>query len=66
MLKGTSIQGFDPKKSVSKTLRKPKEQLAKFKKVAKRSLNKEFDAITTVEVKLNGRFNVHSLIIKVF
>ena len=65
-VKGTSIQGFDPKKSVSKTLRKPKEQLAKFKKVAKRSLNKEFDAITTVEVKLNGRFNVHSLIIKVF
>ncbi len=65
-VKGTSIQGFDPKKSVSKTLRKPQEQLAKFKKVAKRSLNKEFDAITTVEVKLNGRFNVHSLIIKVF
>lgn len=65
-VKGTTIQGFDPKISVCKTLRKPLEQLATFKKVAKRSLNKEFDAITTLEVKMNGRFNPHSLIIKVF
>ena len=65
-VKGTTIQGFDPSISVQKTLRKPLEQLSTFKKVAKRSLNKEFDAITTVEVKMNGRFNTHSLIIKVF
>tara|TARA_B110000263_G_scaffold142205_1_gene123446 strand:+ start:1023 stop:2300 length:1278 start_codon:yes stop_codon:yes gene_type:complete len=65
-VKGTTIQGFDPSTSVCKTLRKPLQQLATFKKVAKRSLNKEFDAITTVEVKMNGRFNDHSLIIKVF
>ena len=65
-VKGTTIQGFNEEKSVCKTLRKPIEQLAKFKKIAKRSLNKEFDAINSVEVKMNGRFNDHSLIIKVF
>jgi methyltransferase-like protein len=65
-VKGTTIQGFDEKTSVCKTLRKPIEQLAKFKKIAKRSLNKEFTAINSVEVKMNGRFNDHSLIIKVF
>jgi hypothetical protein len=65
-VKGTTIQGFSEEKSVCKTLRKPIEQLATFKKIAKRSLNKEFDAINSVEVKMNGRFNAHSLIIKVF
>ena len=65
-VKGTTIQGFNEEKSVCKTLRKPVEQLAKFKNIAKRSLNKEFDAINSVEVKMNGRFNAHSLIIKVF
>ena len=40
-VKGTSIQGFDPKKSVSKTLRKPKEQLAKFKKLQENSFPKK-------------------------
>ena len=65
-VKGTTIIGFDEVKSVQKTLRKPIEQLPKFKKATKRSLSKEFDAINSVEIKLNGRFNEHSLIIKVF
>ena len=65
-VKGTTIQGFDPTTSVQKTLRKPIEQLPTFKKVAKRSLQKQFDAINSVEIKMNGRFNDHSLIIKVF
>jgi len=65
-VKGTTIQGFDPTTSVQKTLRKPIEQLAKFKKIAKRSFQKEFDAINSVEIKMNGRFNDQSLIIKVF
>ena len=65
-VKGTTIQGFDPTTSVQKTLRKPIEQLPTFKKVAKRSLQKQFDAINSVEVKMNGRCNVHCLIIKVF
>ena len=65
-VKGTTITGFDPLTSVQKTLRKPLAQLAMFKKVTKRALSKEFEAINSVEIKLNGRFNDHSLIIKVF
>ena len=65
-VKGTTIQGFDEKNSVHKTLRKPAEQLSKFKKITKRSLQKEFGAINSVETKMNGRFNDNSLIIKVF
>ena len=65
-VKGTTIQGFNPTTSVQKTLRKPIEQLAKFKKIAKRSFQKQFDEINSVEIKMNGRFNDHSLIIKVF
>ena len=65
-VKGTTITGFDPLTSVQKTLRKPLVQLAMFKKVTKRALSKEFDAINSVEIKMNGRFNDHSLIIKVF
>ena len=65
-VKGTTITGFDPLTSVQKTLRKPLAQLAMFKKVTKRALSKEFDAINSVEIKMNGRFNDHSLIIKVF
>ena len=65
-VKGTTIQGFNTKTSVCKTLRKPLDQLAIFKKGAKRTIIKEFDTINSVEVKMNGRFNVHSLIIKVF
>jgi hypothetical protein len=65
-VKGTTIQGFDEKNSVQKTLRKPAEQLSTFKKITKRSLQKEFGAINSVETKMNGRFNDNSLIIKVF
>lgn len=65
-VKGTTIQGFNTETSVCKTLRKPIEQLAVFKKGAKRTIIKEFDTINSVEIKMNGRFNVHSLIIKVF
>jgi len=65
-VKGTTIIGFDEETSVQKTLRKPIEQVPKFRKATKRSLPKEFEAINSVEIKLNGRFNEHSLIIKVF
>ena len=65
-VKGSTIHGFSESKSVCKTLRKPIDQLAVFKKGAKRTIIKEFDAINSVEVKMNGRCNVHCLIIKVF
>lgn len=65
-IKGTSIIGFDEVKSVQKTLRKPVEQLAEFKKVAKRSLMPKFDEIKSVATKMNGRFSDQIVIIKVF
>jgi len=65
-VKGSTIKGFSEEKSVCKTLRKPLDQLAVFKKGAKRTIIKEFDAINSVEIKMNGRCNVNCLIIKVF
>lgn len=65
-VKGTTLLGFDEKKSVQKTLRKPKDQLPEFKKIAKRSLMPKFESIKSVETKLNGRFNDQIVIIKVF
>ena len=64
--KGTTLTGFDESKSVQKTMRKPAEQVSKFKKVTKRSLQKAFDEIKSVETKMNGRFNEHTLILRVF
>jgi hypothetical protein len=64
--KGTTLLNFDESKSVQKTLRKPAEQLSPFKRIAKRSLQKEFENIKSVEIKLNGRFNEQTLILKVF
>jgi hypothetical protein len=64
--KGTTLTGFDENKSVQKTMRKPAEQVSKFKKVSKRSLQKEFDSVNSVETKMNGRFNEQTLILKVF
>lgn len=65
-IKGTSLIGFDEHKSVQKTLRKPAEQLTAFKRIARKSLQKEFDGIKSVETKMNGRFNDQTLILKVF
>ena len=64
--KGTTLIGFDEKKSVQKTMRKPAEQVPFFKKVGKRSLQKEFDSVKSVETKMNGRFNEQTLILRVF
>lgn len=64
--KGTTLIGFDEKKSVAKTMRKPAEQVSQFKKVTKRSLQKTFDEVKSVETKMNGRFNEQTLILKVF
>jgi hypothetical protein len=64
--KGTTLIGFDENKSLAKTMRKPTEQVSQFKKVTKRSLQKTFDEVKSVETKMNGRFNDQTLILKVF
>jgi hypothetical protein len=64
-VKGTSIIGFDLNKSVQKTLRKPEEQLKEFKAAGKVQLRKFLDDIKAVDIKLNGRINEDTILLKV-
>jgi hypothetical protein len=64
-VKGTSITGFDPVKSVQKTLRKPEEQLKEFKAAGKVQLRKFLEDIKAVDIKLNGRINEDTILLKV-
>jgi hypothetical protein len=64
-IKGTSITGYDPDKSVAKTLRKPEEQLKEFAKAGKVALRTFIKDIKAVEVKMNGRINEDILLLKV-
>jgi hypothetical protein len=63
-IKGTSITGFDVDKSVSKTLRKPDEQLKEFAKAGKIALRTFIKDIKAVEVKLNGRIGTETLLLR--
>lgn len=64
-VKGTSITGFDEHKSVQKTLRKPEEQLKEFKSAGKVQLRKFLDDIKAVDIKLNGRINEDTILLKI-
>jgi len=64
-VKGTSITGFDEVKSVQKTLRKPEEQLKDFKSAGKVALRKFLEDIKAVDIKLNGRINEDTILLKV-
>lgn len=63
-VKGTTLLFFDQKLSVQKTLRKPEEQLKEFKKAGKVVLRKFIDNINAVDIKLNGRLNKDTIILK--
>jgi hypothetical protein len=63
-VKSNTVVGFDPNKSVSKTLRKPAEQLKELMSGGKPSNRKQFDAVKAIEVKYNGRGNEHTVILK--
>lgn len=63
-VKGTSIIGFDENKSVMKTLRKPAEQLKAFKSAGKVQLRKFLDDINAVDIKMNGRINEETVILR--
>jgi len=65
-VKGTTLEFFDEKASLQKTLRKPEETLKEFKKASKVKLRKFLDEIKTMETKLNGRFNADTIILKVY
>lgn len=64
-VKGTSIINFDEAKSVQKTLRKPEEQLKEFKAAGKVQLRKFLDDIKAVDIKLNGRINEETVLLKI-
>jgi hypothetical protein len=64
-VKGTSILNFDENKSVQKTLRKPEEQLKEFKSAGKVALRKFLDDIKAVDIKLNGRINEDTVLLKI-
>ena len=64
-VKGTSITGFDEAKSLAKTLRKPDEQLKEFARAGKVALRTFLKDIKAVEVRMNGRINEDTLLLKV-
>lgn len=64
-VKGTTILNFSSSNSVSKTLRKPKEQITELLKSGKIALKKYLDGIKATSVKLNGRINADTLLLRV-
>jgi hypothetical protein len=63
-VKGTSLLFYDVDKSVQKTLRKPEDTLKEFKKAGKVKLRTFLDDIKTTDIKLNGRLNSDTIILK--
>ena len=63
-VKGAGLQFYDEKSSIQKTLRKPDETLKAFKKAGKVALRKFMDDIKTTDIKLNGRLNSDTIILK--
>jgi hypothetical protein len=64
-VKGTAITGFNESKSVQKTLRKPEVQLKDFLAAGKIELRKFMDNIKATEIKLTGRINLDTILLKV-
>lgn len=64
-IKGTSIVGFDPKKSICKTVRKP-EILKGANKLSRTKIQKQFDEIRATETAMNGRLSEHIILISTF
>jgi hypothetical protein len=64
-IKGTTIINFDEVKSVQKTLRKPVDQLREFKAGGKVQLRKFLETINAVDIKLNGRVNEETILLRV-
>jgi hypothetical protein len=64
-VKGTTIIGYDETHSIQKTMRKPADQIAEFKKAGKVKLRSFLDDIKTTDTKLNGRCNPETILLKV-
>jgi hypothetical protein len=66
VVKGNSVIGFDKKKSMSKTVRKPNEFLKTFMSASRPATRKAVDSIKAVAAIPNGRFNENMVILKVW
>lgn len=64
-IKGSSIIGHNETKSIQKTLRKPETQLKDFKAAGKVALRTFLEDIKAVDIKLNGRINEDTILLKV-
>jgi hypothetical protein len=63
-VKGASLTNFSTE-SVEKTLRKPAEQLADFKKATKVKLRTFLKDLSTVDVPCGGKINEHCVILRI-
>ena len=64
-VKGTTITGFKEAESIQKTLRKPDEKIKEFKEAGKVKLRTFLEDINAVDIKLNGRINADTVLMKV-
>lgn len=64
-IKGTVIIGFDEKRSLQKTMRKPEQQLKEFKVIGtQKRVTTWFDGIKSISTVMNGRINADTIILK--
>lgn len=64
LVKGASIENFSTD-SVEKTIRKPAETIAAFKKASKVKLRTFMSELSTVDVKANGKLNDNHVILRI-
>lgn len=65
-IKGNKVLGFDQKKSMVKTVRKPEDFIKSFMAASRPNTRKMISDIKAVQAVPNGRFNEHTLILKVW
>ncbi len=64
-VKGTTVIGFDESLSKTKSIRKPKENLAKLMAMSKFQMKKEFSNLKSKEQAATGRLGSETVILKV-
>ena len=64
-IKGTTLQGYDPESSVTKTVRKPNDVLPNVLNGGKRILKKMMDDINSKASEPNGRINSETILLRV-
>ena len=63
-VKGSTLQGYDPQTSIGKRLRKPESTLKEVLEGGKVSLRHIMSSIRTKEIKLTGRINSETILLR--